>query len=224
MKEVTYEDLFGETGAWYVIYPTALEFVRDELEEILKVHTTTPLHRLYTESDKFSMKMAGYYHEWAKKVADALSEAIWNNDSDAKKESVLAALIMILNDKQSFLVKLATAIGAEMDREEEDEEKEEEDSEQIDETAFQKIVAQIVLKVVDLYPLKQTDLLSADEKMSIETAKDDVLMQCHTLNMGAESQKVVSKFFGYFFNPSKGGCECGGEGSFFGNLFGKMCK
>merc|ERR1712156_1103786 len=115
----------------------------------------------------------------------------------------------------------------------EDKEKEAEDTmddEDIAEGAFESALAMIVLKVVELRPLLEEDMLDADDVESIKKARTDVDRECETQRLlGEESRNLVKEFLSTgkngFFKPHKGGpCECAGEGTFLGNLFGKMCK
>merc|ERR550525_1607238 len=223
--KVTFKDMLGDDGVWSVIFKKGLEFVKEELIGVLDDYA----HNLLVKGmhdrvqDFIGSAFQGRYDNFSREIAYKLTLEIWNNIEEDEKvptvQAVVGCLILILEfstPKRVFVHDFWDCIQDEMN-EEEDKEKEAEDTideEDIAEGAYESALAMIVLKVVKLRPLLEEDMLDRE---------------CEKLLLGEESRNLVKEFLSTgkngFFKPHKGGaCECAGEGTFLGNLFGKMCK
>ena len=203
MKEVTYEDLFGKGGAWYSIYPNALEFVRDELRAIFGQHKSIPLQRPCTESHKFIMGIQTKFHQWAHEIADTVNQlGIEWERYDKERYNAVFAFIDILVDKPSFLMDLLKAHNEET-LEMEYEEKDRENSKNVADGSFETILAHTlhtVMKLNRLYNLNEHYFFSLKDTEDVEKVKENLMMTCDELKVGDVSKKIIADFFAYGFN------------------------
>jgi len=220
-------------------------FVMQDLAQLSENMRARPLQRLCDKATALMGLYAGNCAHFAGDVALKVTLLMADRDMSGMEEQgqeqeqdkeptaqeLVNALVLLVDDRKDFLVKLkqkmeaaGTSTGSEESKQAEQEEVDSaSDSSAKQPEAYESVVAKMVLLVSKLeeqywHALEKT--ANEADKTMIKVAKEKVDLG----NLDPESLKLTKDFMDYFFQPQGMElCDCGGD-SFFGRIFGGLCK